>query len=88
MLYKLYELYNFQLLVCLAIPGKIISIDKKTHHATVSFNGIEKDINIEIVDVKIGDYVVVHAGYAIGKLSEAEAMETLALFNKDTEPKK
>jgi len=73
--------------VCLAIPGKIKSINKKTHHATVSFNGIEKEINTEVVDVKAGDYVVVHAGYAIGKLSEDEAMETLALFNKDVENK-
>ena len=73
--------------MCLAIPGKIKSINKKTHHATVSFNGIEKEINTEVVDVKAGDYVVVHAGYAIGKLSEDEAMETLALFNKDVENK-
>lgn len=68
--------------MCLAIPGKIISINRKTHHATVSFNGIEKDINIEIVDTKIGDYVVVHAGYAIEKLERKEAEETLKLFKK------
>lgn len=48
----------------------------------VSFNGIEKEINIEVVNVKIGDYVVVHAGYAIEKLSEEDAMETLMLFMK------
>ncbi len=68
--------------MCLAIPGKIISISKKTHRAKVSFNGIEKDINIEVVDAKIGDYVVVHAGYAIEKLRKNDARETLGLFNK------
>lgn len=66
--------------MCLAIPGKVISIDKKTHHAAVSFNGIEKNINIEVVDVRIGDYVVVHAGYAIEKLKRKDAKETLKLF--------
>ena len=68
--------------MCLAIPGKIIFINIKTHHAKVSFNGIEKDINIEVVDVKVGDYVVVHAGYAIEKLGKQDADETLALLNK------
>lgn len=66
--------------MCLAIPGKIKSIDKKTHHAKVSFNGIEKDINIEVVNANIGDYVVVHAGFAIQKLDQKEAEETLKLF--------
>jgi len=66
--------------MCLAIPGKIKSIDKKTRHAKVSFNGIEKDVNIEVVDVKIGDFIVVHAGYAIQKLDQKEAEETLKLF--------
>jgi len=68
--------------MCLAIPGKIKSIDQKTRHARVSFNGLEKNINIEVVNVKIGDYVVAHAGYAIGKIDEKEADETLKLFDK------
>lgn len=68
--------------MCLAIPGKIKSIDIKTHHATVSFNGIEKNVNIEVVDVKIGDYVIVHAGYAIEKLNKQEAKKTLKLFKE------
>lgn len=66
--------------MCLAIPGKIRSIDKKTHHAKVSFNGMEKDINMEIVDAEIGDYVIVHAGYAIEKLQDKDALETIKLF--------
>lgn len=66
--------------MCLAIPGKIISIDKKTHHAKVSFNGMEKNINCELVKVKKGDYVIVHAGFAIQKLQKEEALETIELF--------
>ena len=68
--------------MCLAIPGKIKSIDKKTHHAMVSFNGIEKDINIEMVNVDIGDYVIVHAGFAIEKLDTKKAEETLKILEE------
>lgn len=66
--------------MCLAIPGKIKSIDKKTNHAAVNFNGMEKDVNIELVNVKTGDYVIVHAGFAIQKIDQKEAEETLKLF--------
>lgn len=66
--------------MCLAIPGKIKSINKKTHHAKVSFNGVEKDANCELVKIKKGDYVIVHAGFAIQKLDRNEAKETLKLF--------
>ena len=52
--------------MCLAIPGKILEI--KNHMAEVDFNGIVKDINIAMVDVEKGDYVMVHAGFAIEKM--------------------
>ncbi len=52
--------------MCLAIPGKIIKIGKN-QQATAGFNGIEKEINIFLVNVKEGDYVIVHAGFAIEK---------------------
>lgn len=52
--------------MCLAIPGKIIKINNQL--ATVDFNGVEKEINISLVDVKKGDYVMVHAGFAIEKM--------------------
>lgn len=68
--------------MCLAIPGKIKSINLKTRHARVDFNGIEKDVNVEIVDVKKGDYVVVHAGFAIQKLAEQDAEEIISLITK------
>ncbi|MBU0636992.1 MAG: HypC/HybG/HupF family hydrogenase formation chaperone [Patescibacteria group bacterium] len=49
--------------MCLAIPGKIIKINKEK--AIVDFNNIQKEINISLIKVKIGDYVIVHAGFAI-----------------------
>ncbi len=68
--------------MCLAIPGKIKSINSKTLRAKVDFNGMEKEVNCELVDVKKGDYVVVHAGFAIQKFQKKEAEETLKLFKE------
>lgn len=52
--------------MCLAIPGKIIEL--KGEKAVADFQGIRKEINISLVPAKMGDYVMVHAGFAIEKL--------------------
>lgn len=74
--------------MCLAIPGMIKKIDKKTKIALVDFDGIERDVNVSLVEVKKGEYVIVHAGYAIQKLEKQNASEILALFNKKVKLKK
>jgi hydrogenase expression/formation protein HypC len=71
--------------MCLAIPGKVLNIDSSVSPimGTVSFGGIEKSICLEwLPDVKVGDYVLVHVGFAISKLDEHEALETLKLFDE------
>ena len=69
--------------MCLAIPGKIIDIDKKKEYATVDYgDGTKRKANITLVEVKIGEYVLVHAGFAIQVLDEKEAKETLDLFRE------
>jgi hydrogenase expression/formation protein HypC len=69
--------------MCLAIPGKIVEIDSKKEHATVDYgDGTKRKANITLVDVKIGDYVLVHAGFAIQVLDKKEARETLNLFRE------
>jgi hydrogenase expression/formation protein HypC len=69
--------------VCLAIPGKIISIDKNKEHASIDYgDGTKRVANVSLVEVKIGDYVLVHAGFAIQVLDEKEAKETLKLFRE------
>lgn len=82
--------YNRKI-VCLAIPGKIIKIDDKDNLATIDYgDGTKRIINISLVDVKTGDYVLVHAGFAIEILDENEAQKTLELFREilsDTEGK-
>jgi hydrogenase expression/formation protein HypC len=63
--------------MCLAVPGKIVSIsgdDPLTRIGKVNFGGIVKDVNFAYVpDAKVGDYVVVHVGFALNTVDEAEA---------------
>jgi len=68
--------------MCLAIPAKVIEILDK-EHANVDYgDGVKRKINMSLVDAKLGDYVLVHAGFAIQVLSEKEAEETLRLFEQ------
>jgi len=69
--------------MCLAVPGKIVDIDTKDESATVDYgDGTKRKANITLVEVEIGDYVLVHAGFAIQVLDEKEAEETLDLFRE------
>jgi hydrogenase expression/formation protein HypC len=71
--------------MCLAIPGKVLSIDTSVQPAMgiVSFGGIEKQVCLEWTpDVSLGDYVIVHVGFAISKMDEQEALETLKLIEE------
>lgn len=67
--------------MCLAMPGKILSIEEYepvTRMGQVSFGGVIKEINLAFVpDAQVGDYVIVHAGIAINKLDTAIADEFL-----------
>jgi len=66
--------------MCLAVPGKILSIageDELTRTGKVSFGGIVKEISLALVpEATVGDYVLVHAGFAINTLDEIEANKT------------
>jgi hydrogenase expression/formation protein HypC len=66
--------------MCLAVPGKIVSIsgeDPWTRTANVSFGGVIKEVNLAYLqDVGPGDYVIVHAGFALSQIDEAEAVRT------------
>jgi hydrogenase expression/formation protein HypC len=72
-------------LMCLAIPGKVVEIESESHPkmGKVSFGGILRQVCLDWVpDVKVGEYVIVHVGFAISKMDEKEAMETLQLFDE------
>ncbi len=71
--------------MCLGIPGKIVEVsdNEGIRMGKVDFNGIEMDVCLEAVpDAATGMYVIVHAGFAISSLSEAEAKETLDLLEQ------
>jgi hydrogenase expression/formation protein HypC len=69
--------------MCLAVPGKIVSIEDRdgTLMSIVDFGGIKKDVCLEYIpDAEVGQYVVVHVGFALQRLDEESAMRTLAEF--------
>ena len=67
--------------MCLAIPARVISVDGDK--AQVDFGeGVLREVNVTLVNAKVGDYVLVHAGYAIQLMDEKDALETLSLWNE------
>jgi len=67
--------------MCLAVPMKIITIEGFS--ATVEAGGVSREINLRLLeDAQVGDYVLVHAGFAIEKIDEQEAKETLELMQQ------
>jgi hydrogenase expression/formation protein HypC len=68
--------------MCLAIPAKITEL-RDNQMATVEVGGVQQDVCIALLDdVKIGDYVIMHVGYALNKLDPEEAAKTLELFKE------
>lgn len=70
--------------MCLAIPGKIVEmVDAENHIAKVEVGGVKRNVNIGMLndgEVSIGDYVLIHVGFAMSKVDEKEAEETLRLL--------
>jgi len=67
--------------MCLAIPAKIIKIDDNM--GTIDMEGTQREVSLLLLeDAKIGDYVIVHAGFAIHKIDEAEAKESLKVLRE------
>ena len=66
--------------MCLAIPVRVVEITDGDN-AVVDLDGVRKSISLALVDdVQVGDYVILHVGYALTKLDPEEAARTLALF--------
>lgn len=69
--------------MCLGIPGKVLDVREEhgTRMATVDFGGVTKSVCLAFVpEADIGDYTIVHAGFAIARLDEESALESLRLF--------
>ena len=66
--------------MCLAIPAQVVEL-REGDSAVVDLAGVRKEISLSLVDdIAVGDYVIVHVGYALNKLDPEEAARTLALF--------
>jgi hydrogenase expression/formation protein HypC len=71
--------------MCLAVPGRVLSIAEVdgTLMADVDFGGVRKDVCLQYIpDATVGEYVVVHVGFAIQRLDEASAQQTLTNFER------
>ena len=67
--------------MCLAIPSKIVKIENKI--ATIDVDGVQREASLQLLEApKVGDYVIVHAGFAINKINEEDAMESLKLLRE------
>ncbi|MEV4611364.1 HypC/HybG/HupF family hydrogenase formation chaperone [Kitasatospora sp. NPDC049258] len=69
--------------MCLAVPGKVLEIEERdgTRMAVVDFGGVVKDVCLEYLpDLAVGEYAIVHVGFALQRLDEESALRTLELF--------
>ena len=69
--------------MCLALPAKVLSVDKEAETAVVALGPVKKEISTALLDeVMLGDYVLIHVGYALHKVSSEEAERTLAMIRE------
>ena len=70
--------------MCLSIPSKIKKIDKETNICTVDTMGVERTASLDLIDqeVTIGDYVLIHIGFAMNKIDEEDALESLKVYQE------
>ncbi|MCD6320075.1 MAG: HypC/HybG/HupF family hydrogenase formation chaperone [Candidatus Desulfofervidaceae bacterium] len=70
--------------MCLGIPMEVVSVDETEKTAEVELGGTKQQVRLDVINEmpKVGDYVIVHAGFAIYRLDKAEAEKTLSLFEE------
>jgi len=69
--------------MCLAVPTRVESLDSAASTAVVELDGIRKEVSTQLLDeIAIGDYVLVHVGFALERIDPEEAEKTLALFSE------
>jgi len=66
--------------MCLAVPGKILSVEGKD--ADVDFGGVTRKVNVSLVKAGVGEYVIIHAGFAIQVVDQEEAEETIKIWEE------
>jgi hydrogenase expression/formation protein HypC len=67
--------------MCVAIPAEVLEI-KEGNIGVVDYGELKQEVRLDLVDVKVGEYVLVHVGFAIQKLTREEGLETLEIFKQ------
>ncbi len=69
--------------MCLSIPSKVVEIDEN-NMATVDTMGVRRKITLDLIDepVEVGEYILIHVGYAMGKISEEEALDSIKAYEE------
>lgn len=69
--------------MCLSIPSKVVEIDEN-NMATVDTMGVKRQVTLDLIDEKIevGDYVLIHVGFAMNKISKEEALESIRIYEE------
>jgi len=69
--------------MCLSIPSKVVKIDEN-NMATVDTMGVKREVTLDLIDEKVntGDYVLIHVGFAMNKISQTEALDSLSLYEE------
>ncbi|HOI57576.1 MULTISPECIES: HypC/HybG/HupF family hydrogenase formation chaperone [unclassified Methanoculleus] len=67
--------------MCIAMPAEVLAI-KEGNIGVVDFGDLQQEVRLDLVDVKIGEFVLVHVGFAIQRLSREEGLETRELFKQ------
>ena len=70
--------------MCLSIPSKVKSIDEETNTCVVDTMGVQRSASLDLIDqpVEIGDYVLLHIGFAMNKIDEEDALESLKIYKE------
>ena len=70
--------------MCLSIPSKVTAIETESNIATVDTMGVERKVSLDLIaePVAIGDYVLIHVGFAMNKIDEADALESLKVYRE------
>lgn len=69
--------------MCLAVPARVVAVDASGETATIALGEVRKDVSIALVDeVAVDDYVLIHVGFALNKISPDEAQRTLDIMNE------
>lgn len=70
--------------MCLAIPSKVISIDKAKNTAILDTMGVRREASLDLIneEIDIDEFVLLHIGFVISKIDEQSAMETLEIYNE------